>query len=141
MRNVLLQIAALPGAVSVQINTESGGTSTGMLSNVAQVGNGIVTLDNGTIVTLCSIAWIRLTGGANMLTFTPLPLPEPTGATCEEVCESEIRNALTVGVTYNFRAGGTTTGNRAVRLKAVGIVFVGNDTAISTCHIEEADPQ
>jgi hypothetical protein len=147
MRNVLLQIAEATGSVNVQINTENGGTETGSITDVSQVGEGIVVLDNGTIITICKIAWIRTTNQSfEELGVEPLDLPEPTQSTCEEVCEAAIRNALTIGTIYNIEAGGTATGNRRVNAKDVGVIFVGGsatntDTAISTCHIETADPQ
>ena len=123
-----------------------GERTTSSLSNPSQVGNGIVTLNNGIIVSLCSIAWIRVTGNNTFQSLggiTPLPLPEPTQISCEEVCEKAIRDSLNIGTRYNLRAGGTTTGNRQINDKAVGIIFVGNsdtntDTAITTCQIEIA---
>ncbi|MEH7887294.1 hypothetical protein V7654_23615, partial [Bacillus sp. JJ1609] len=150
IRNVLLQIAGATGTVNVNINTENGGNVTGQLTNVSQVGEGIVVLDDGTIISICKIAWIR-TPNTNFETLgiTPLILPEPGDVSCEDDCEEEIRNALIVGTTYNISAGGNATGNRRINSKAVGIVFVGQqtgqnittDTAISTCDIEFADPQ
>ena len=145
-----MQIAGATGSVNVQINTENGGTVTGSLTNVSQVGEGIVRLDDGTIISICKIAWIRTPNtDFETLGIVPLVLPEPPEVSCEDDCEQEIRNALTIGTRYNISAGGNATGNRRVNSKAVGIVFLGQqtgnvittDTAVSTCDIEFADPQ
>ena len=107
-----------------------------------------MTLDNGTIITICKIAWVRVTGNNSFqsLGINPLILPEPPITTCEEACEKAIRDSLIIETVYNIRAGGTATGNRRVNVKAVGVIFVGvsstnTDTAISTCQIEVANPQ
>lgn len=152
IRNVLEKIAIAAETrgtpVSLQINTTNGGTTTSSLSNPSQVGNGIVKLNNGYIVSLCSIAWIRVLGNTSFELLggiTPLSLPDPIQTSCEQVCEKEIRDSLLVGIIYNFMAGGTTTGNSRLNVKAGGIIFAGvsasiTDTAITTCKIEIIAP-
>ncbi|MGH4141154.1 hypothetical protein [Clostridium sp.] len=152
IRNVLdkISIAAedMGHPVSLQINTTNGGTTTSSLSNPSQLGNGIVRLNNGYIVSLRSIAWIRVLGNASfesLGSITPLSLFNPIQTNCEQVYEKEIRDNLLIGTTYNFMVGGTTTGNSRLNVKAVGIIFAGvsatsTDTAITSCKIEIVNP-
>jgi hypothetical protein len=107
-------------------------------------------LDNGTIISICRIAWIRTpTTSFEALGILPLDLPEPTAVSCEDTCEEEFRQNLAVGTVYNFFAGGNATGNRRLNNVEVGVLYVGQqtggtittDTAISTCDLEFADPQ
>ncbi|MBU3191924.1 hypothetical protein K9O30_21135 [Clostridium bowmanii] len=152
IRNVLEKISiaaeAMNRPVSLQINTTNGGITTSSISNLSQVGNGIVRLNNGYIVSLYSITWIRVLGNTafeSLGGITPLPLPDPVQTNCEQVCEKEIRDSLLIGTTYNFMVGGTTTGNSRLNVKAVGIIFAGvsatsTDTAITTCKIEIVNP-
>ncbi|MGV8981754.1 hypothetical protein [Clostridium sp.] len=152
IRNVLEKISmaaeAMGYPVSLQINTTNGGTTTSSLSNPSQVGNGIVRLNNGYIVSLCSIAWIRVLGNTSFQSLggiTPLSLPDNVQTSSEQVCEKEIRDNLLIGTIYNIMAGGTTMGNSCLNVKAVGIIFAGvsatnTDTAITTCKIEIVNP-
>ena len=152
IRNILNKIAveaeAMSHPISLQINTINGGITTSSLSNPSQVGNGIVKLNNGYIVSLSSIAWIRVLGNTTFESLgliTPLLLPDTVQTDCEQICEKEIRDSLFIGTIYNIKAGGTTTGNSCLNVKAVGILFAGvsdtsTDTAITTCKIEIIDP-
>jgi hypothetical protein len=144
MLNIIEQIIEEFPESNITVNLENGGSASGRPLSIT---NGtIFNLTNaaGDItnrISVCRIAFITLAGGDTFEGFTFLPPPDPLPTGCEAECEAGARATLQsfvgTGTLVNVRAGGSTTGNETVTSTAFGVAILGNDTAVSTCEVED----
>ncbi|GMB00651.1 hypothetical protein PIPA1_34500 [Pelosinus sp. IPA-1] len=142
MVNIIQQIIAAFPTSNITVNFNNGGTASGR--PFAIVNNGVFELTNGAgaitdRINICSIAFISLTGEDTFTGFTFLPPPSPLPTDCAAQCEQAVRIVLQSfvgGANVNVRAGGSSTGSKSVTSTAFGVAILGNNTAVSTCAVE-----
>jgi hypothetical protein len=144
MQNIIDQIITAFPTTNITVNLDSGGSVSGRPFSITN--NTIFNLVNssGAIsdrISICRIAFITLSGGNTFTGFTFLPPPSPLPTGCEAECEAGVRATLQAFVgtptKVTIRAGGGSTGNDTITSTAFGIAILGNNTAISTCTVED----
>ncbi|MDD2409734.1 MAG: hypothetical protein PHD03_03340, partial [Bacilli bacterium] len=144
MKNIIEQLIDTFPTSELNLNLENGGSVSGRPNSIINETYFILTNAAGNItnrISICKITSISLTGTNTFTGFTYLSAPDPLPAGCDAQCESGARSILQsfVGTTtnVNVRAGGTDIGNKSVTLTAFGVAILGNEIAVSTCHIED----
>ncbi len=144
MNNIIEQIITNFSGSNITVNLDSGGSVSGRPFSITN--NTIFNLINPSDaisdrISICRIAFITLPAGNTFTGFTFLDPPDPLPEGCEAQCEAGVRATLQafVGTTtkVTVRAGGGSTGNNNVTTTAFGIAIIGNNTAVSTCSVED----
>ncbi len=144
MKNILQQLITRYPNSNITVKLDENGTASGRPFSITEDTIFNLTTASGAIsdrVSICSIAYITLTGTDSFTGFTYLPAPSPPPVGCDAECERGVRNTLqalaNAGRSADVFAGGSATGNRPVTLTAYGVAVLDNSIAVSTCKIEK----
>ncbi len=147
---VISQLIALYPTNNAIIALESGDNVSGRLKDLfPSIHSGLLlTADfRGNIqdaVSLCHIAFIKITSATYNpnIKYLPIPTDQSTTCSCEYDCEAAIRSYLPAGTTgINIKAGGQSVGQSTVLASQFGMIVVGGPNAstptfISSCKLE-----